>query len=83
MDVRMIGYKMHQVRKNELNMTQEEFADLLAISKDTVSNIERGKVTPSITTLIKLAEITHRPIDFFLSGELIIHHEVRIPLEKR
>lgn len=68
MDLSAIGYTVHYVRKYELNITQEEFADMLQLSKDTVSNIERGKVVPSTQTLVKMAEMTDRSVDYFLSG---------------
>lgn len=74
MDLRMIGFRIQYARKYELNMTQEEFADLLEISKDTVSNIERGKVLPCTVTLVKISKLTDKSVDFFLSGELINHH---------
>lgn len=66
-DTNVIGEKVYQVRKLELNKTQEEFAEMLDISKDTVSNIERGEVIPNTLTLIKLSEVTGKPIEFFLS----------------
>ena len=68
-DITVIGDKVYQVRKLELKKTQEEFAEMLDISKDTVSNIERNEVVPNTHTLIKLSEVTGKPIEFFFSRE--------------
>ena len=64
-DIKYLADNVAFVRKNELYITQEELAELLNISRDTVSNIERGITIPKIETLLKLASITDKPIDFF------------------
>ena len=38
------------------NLTQENLSEISGISKDYLSEIERGKKTPSIKRLIKIAE---------------------------
>lgn len=38
------------------NLTQEKLSEISGISKDYLSEIERGKKTPSIKRLIKIAE---------------------------
>lgn len=38
------------------NLTQEKLSEISSISKDYLSEIERGKKTPSIKRLIKIAE---------------------------
>ena len=66
-DARIIAQNVYYIRKIVLALTQEKFAELLDISKDTVSNIERGKVTPSTETLTKLSVKTGISIDFLLN----------------
>lgn len=68
-DAQSIGDKVYRVRKVELHKTQEQFADMIGMSKDTVSNIERGEVMPGTKTLAKLAQATNKTVDFFLSEE--------------
>ena len=38
------------------NLTQEKLSEISGISRDYLSEIERGKKTPSIKRLIKIAE---------------------------
>ena len=67
MDVKNICERVINIRKNELKLTQEEFAELLDISKDTVSNIERGKVIPRTETMVTLSEKTGKPLDYYVT----------------
>lgn len=64
-DIKNIAENVHFVRKYELYMSQEELAELLNISRDTVSNIERGQTIPKPETLLKLAIISEKTIDYF------------------
>jgi transcriptional regulator with XRE-family HTH domain len=50
---------LHDARKRA-RMTQQEIADLLAISKVFVSDIERGQRTPSLKNALALQEIFPR-----------------------
>jgi DNA-binding XRE family transcriptional regulator len=49
------------------NLTQQQVADRLEIDRSTYTYYETGKTTPSIFTLMKLAEIFQVPIDSILS----------------
>lgn len=51
------------VRANA-RMSQQEFADKLGVSKDTVFNWENGKAEPSATHLRKMSELSGIPMDF-------------------
>ena len=82
-EANVIGHNVFFVRKIVLQLTQEQFAELLDISKDTVSNIERGKVTPSTETLTKLSVKTGISIDFLLNeradaNELHLYNEYKL-----
>ena len=68
-DAQSIGEKVYRIRKTELHKSQEQFADMIGTSKDTVSNIERSEVIPRTKTLAKLAKATNKTVDFFLSEE--------------
>ena len=49
------------------NLTQEKLSEISGISKDYLSEIERGKKTPSIKRLIKIAEALDRDVyKFFI-----------------
>ena len=69
MDVRNICDKVFHVRKIEMQLTQEEFAELLDISKDTVSNIERGKVIPKTETMVIMSQKTGKTMDYYVTED--------------
>lgn len=62
-----IGENIHYVRKHILHMTQEDFAEKVGLSKDTISNIERGKFLPNLSSLVEISNTTGTPVAFFLS----------------
>ncbi|ABO49290.1 transcriptional regulator, XRE family [Desulforamulus reducens MI-1] len=43
--------------RNELNITQEQLADKLGVSRQTVISIENGKYNPSLILAYKIAKI--------------------------
>ncbi len=65
-DERYIGLNVRYVRKNILHVSQEEFAYMVDMSKDTVSNIERGVYTPRVDHLVSISNCVNLPVDFFL-----------------
>ncbi|WP_276781489.1 helix-turn-helix transcriptional regulator [Treponema succinifaciens] len=65
MDYTIIGKNIEKLR-NSKNMRQEEFANIMGISRPTVSNWEQGKNPPTTEQLIKLAEEFHISIDELL-----------------
>lgn len=62
-----IGENIYYVRKQKMHMTQEKFAEEVGLSKDTISNFERGKCLPNISSLVEISNVTQTPITFFLS----------------
>lgn len=51
---KQVGKNIKRIRE-EKGDTQEEFAEGIHASKDTVSNIERGKFFPSVQVLANIA----------------------------
>lgn len=66
----MIGDKIRELREKH-KMTQVELAKLAGISNTYLSDIERGRVNPSLKTLDKLAKALGIKIDWeiFLSDD--------------
>lgn len=50
-----IGKKIIEIRK-ERNMTQEDFANIFHVTRQTVSNWENEKSYPDLQTLIRIFE---------------------------
>ncbi len=65
-DVKNIGKNLYITRKKEMKKTQEEFAEMINMSKDTVSNIERGVVVPTMNCMVQISNATRKTIDSFL-----------------
>ncbi len=87
MDTKYIGENIYYIRKMILSQSQEEFAELIGLSKDTVSNYERGRFLPTIENLITISNRTNMPISFFLQerkeeGDSIIN-EIHIRNKSR
>lgn len=55
--MRLEGRFGEQVRvlRNERNLTQEELASRAEVSVESIRRIERGELSPSLTTVVKLA----------------------------
>jgi transcriptional regulator with XRE-family HTH domain len=57
------------VYRHRNGITQQEFADLLNVSLDTVKNWEQGYNYPSIEMLIKIADILNCDVDYLLGRQ--------------
>ena len=44
-------------RRKLLKMTQEEFGDLIGVSRQTINAIEKEKFDPSLPTAFKMAKL--------------------------
>ncbi|HEY0835013.1 MAG TPA: helix-turn-helix transcriptional regulator [Azospirillum sp.] len=69
--------------RSDRGLTQEQLAELIDRSVQTVSNMERGETLPTIDTLARIAERLRIPLreltDVFDPGETIAPD--RLPLE--
>ncbi len=68
LDYRTIGEKIAK-RRTAQGFTQEAVANLLDVNPSHISNIEHGRAHPSLTTLVRIANILHCSVDCFLDGE--------------
>ena len=51
---------MHRAR---LDMTQEQLARAIGVSRQTIHAVERGKADPSVTLAMKMADIFGLSVD--------------------
>lgn len=69
-----IGSKLKNAR-NDANFTQEEIAEKIGVSRQTISNWENSKSYPDIISVIKLSDIYSITIDALLKeDENMIKH---------
>ncbi len=63
-----VGRRVRGARE-AAGLTQERFAELIGISPQNVSCVERGLAGVSLTVLRRMCEILHVSSDFLLMGE--------------
>lgn len=63
-----IGRKLKEARM-KMKFTQEMTAELLDVSRQTISNWENEKAIPDIISVIKLSEIYDMSLDDLLKGD--------------
>ena len=68
LDFKTIGLKIKE-RRRGLGLTQEYVADCLDVNPSHISNIECGRANPSLTALVKIANILTCSVDYFISAE--------------
>ena len=68
LDFKAIGLKIKE-RRQQLGITQEHIANVLEVNPSHISNIECGRANPSLTALVKIANILECSVDYFISGE--------------
>lgn len=57
-------------RRTAAGISQEELADLIFISRQTLSNWETGKTYPDINSLLRLSEVFHVSLDELVKGDI-------------
>lgn len=68
LDFKAIGLKIKERRQSQ-GITQEMVANHLDVNPSHISNIECGRANPSLTALIKIANLLHCSVDYFISRE--------------
>lgn len=54
----------------EVNLSQEELADKVFVSRQTISNWENDKNYPDINSLVLMSEVFHVSLDHLVKGDL-------------
>ena len=60
-----------RVERAEVRMTQQQLADAIGVSRQTINAIESGKFVPSTVLALKMARIFEKPVEdiFMLDDE--------------
>ena len=56
------GSRLYKLRK-EKGLRQEDLANLLSVSRQTIIAIENGKYNPSLLLALKIAQIFDKPVE--------------------
>lgn len=61
--------KLQELRKNR-KLTQEQLAEIIAVSRQTINAIEKDKFDPSLPTAFRMAQLFEKKIeDIFLFND--------------
>ena len=60
-----------RVARAEVRMTQQQLAEAIGVSRQTINAIESGKFVPSTVLALKMAHIFEKPVEdiFMLDDE--------------
>ena len=58
-----------RVARAERRMTQQQLADAVGVSRQTVNAIERGRFIPSTVLALKVARLFEKPVEEMFSLE--------------
>ena len=60
-----------KVERAILNLTQEELANRISVSRQTINAMEANKYVPSTVLALKIAKVFDKPVEqiFFLDAE--------------
>ena len=61
--------KQIQQRRTAAGISQEELAERLYITRQTLSNWETGKTYPDINSLLRLSDLFHVSLDELVKGD--------------
>lgn len=61
--------KILKEKRKELGLTQQDVADKLNVTRQTISNWEVGKSYPDIPTLIEISNFYNLSLDYLLKGD--------------
>lgn len=56
-----------KVERAELNLTQENLAKKIGVSRQTINSIEANRYVPSTVLALKLSKIFNKPVNVFFS----------------
>jgi transcriptional regulator with XRE-family HTH domain len=76
---RYIGKQLRAAREDK-QLSQEDIADALGITRGAVGHIERGKTLLSLEHLIKLPRVLNKPLTYFLPNSVVTEEERQNPM---
>lgn len=84
LNFKIIGQKIRE-RRQSLGITQEFIANRLDVNPSHISNIECGRANPSLTALVKIANILQCSVDYFIHEEYTfsIHRQEDMTLDNQ
>lgn len=75
-----IGEKLKMAR-NDKAMTQEQVAEEIMVSRQTISNWENGKSLPDIISVIKISDLYSISLDELLKGDQKMAKKIEVDMD--
>lgn len=72
--MRDIGKNIRDIRVSQ-NLTQDQLADLLFVTRQTVSNYENGRSRPDIDMVLRIAEVLETDVNNILYGVSVLKNK--------
>lgn len=70
-------------KRKEYQLTQEQVAEKIFVSRKTISNWETGKTIPDIDSVIRLANLFNLSLDnLLLEGSNVVENIKKLKLQK-
>ena len=76
-----LGQAIAQIRK-ERGLTQEAFAKMYSVTRQTVSNWENEKSYPDLSTLVKISDEFNVSLDVLLKGDFRMVKDIDKKIKK-
>lgn len=64
-----LAQKVKYLRKDELKLTQKDFAEKCGVSRSYIGEIEAGRVVGNFNLISKLSDISGKPITYFVGSD--------------
>lgn len=77
-DKKLVGDRIKRRRK-AAGLTQEALAEQIELSKNHLSNIERGRYLPTIETLLMICDALGQTPDYYLIGKIFSGNRPYLP----
>ncbi len=62
-----LNNNIRQLRFHKNEMSQQELADLIGVSRMTIYSIEKGKYVPSTVLALKISQVFGKPVEEIFS----------------
>ena len=72
LDLKMMGDRLSELRR-DFGYTQEDLSLLLKINRSSISNYEQGINEPSLSTIVKLANLYNVSTDYLLCRTCLLY----------
>lgn len=71
-----------RIKRKNLNLTQDELADKIHVSRQTISSWENTKSLPDVTSLVLLSDVYEISLDELIKGDITMIKKLEVKESK-